>query len=186
MFTAFLDANALVPVALADTILRAAEEGLFAPKWSEKVEGEAKEAIASIHPDLSPSRIESRFKAMNSAFPDACVHGWEPLVGQIALPDADDRHVVAAAWLSRADAIVTANMADFPEAALAGCGLHAVNPDDFLLDLLDLAPAALARIVKQQAEDAGQPPLSSEDVMIALGRAGAGRFVTEVRKAGLA
>jgi hypothetical protein len=75
MFTAFLDANVLVPVALAGTTLRAAEAGLFAPTWSSKVFVEAKKAIRRIHPDLAPSRIESRFRAMDSGF-GANVSPW--------------------------------------------------------------------------------------------------------------
>jgi hypothetical protein len=46
MFTAFLDANALVPVALADTILRTAEAGLFAPVWSSRVFALAARAVS--------------------------------------------------------------------------------------------------------------------------------------------
>ena len=182
MFTAFLDANALVPVALTDTILRAAEAGLFAPKWSPRVFAEAKDVIGRIHPALAPSRIESRFRAMALSFPDAHVLGWEPLVERISLPDPGDRHVVAAAWLAKADAIVTANTADFPPEALAPCGLHAVTPDDFLLDLLDLAGEIVRGIVGRQASDASQPSLDVEDVLIALGLAGAGGFVAEFRK----
>jgi predicted nucleic acid-binding protein len=163
MLTAFLDANAMVPVALADTILRAAEAGLFAPMRSSRVFAEAKEAIRRIHPDLAPSRIESRFRAMDLSFPDACVSGWEPLVGRIDLPDPDDRHVVAAAWLGNADAIVTADTGDFPTDALEPFGLHAVRPDDFLLDLFDLAPDLVHAIIATQAADASQPPLDVEE-----------------------
>ncbi|MDR1189759.1 MAG: PIN domain-containing protein [Bifidobacteriaceae bacterium] len=119
---------------------------------------------------------------MFTAFPDACVSGWEPLVERINLPDPDDRHVVAAAWLGKADAIVTVNTADFPTNALEPCGLHAVHPDDFLLDLFDLAPELVRRIVATQASGASQPLLDVEHVLIALGRAGVRRFVAEFRR----
>jgi len=48
---------------------------------------------------------------MNTAFPDALVTDWEPLVPTVQLPDPDDRHVVAAARARRADVIVTDNFA---------------------------------------------------------------------------
>ncbi|MDR3360775.1 MAG: hypothetical protein LBO20_09070 [Bifidobacteriaceae bacterium] len=69
-----MDANTLVPVALADTILRCAEADLFRPLWSAKVVEEAKTAIFRLHPALSLSRVEARFKAMRGAFPEA--EGW--------------------------------------------------------------------------------------------------------------
>ncbi|MDR3203041.1 MAG: PIN domain-containing protein [Bifidobacteriaceae bacterium] len=185
MFAAFLDANVLVPVTLTDTMLRAAEMGLFRPIWSETVLAEVRAAVARVDPQLAPSRIESRFRAMRPAFPEATARGWEPLVNQISLPDASDRHV-AAAWLAGADAIVTNNLRDFPETALEPFGLHAVDADTFLRDMLDLAPEAMIHAIKQQAADTAKPPLSTDDVLIALGRAGAREFVSALRAAGRA
>jgi len=63
------------------------------------------------------------------------VTGWEERVPGIRLPDEDDRHVVAAAVQGGAQGIITANVKDFPAAALKPLGLEAVHPDDFLLDL---------------------------------------------------
>jgi hypothetical protein len=56
---------------------------------------------------------------MNRAVRDCLVTGYEPLIQSIALPDADDRHVLAAAIVGRCDMIVTQNLKHFPEAALA-------------------------------------------------------------------
>ena len=53
-FSAFLDACVLVPIALADTLLRLAEAGLFRPLWSDRVLDEMVDAIESLHPDLVP------------------------------------------------------------------------------------------------------------------------------------
>lgn len=51
---------------------------------------------------------------MTDSFPDATINGWEELESSLTLPDPDDRHLVAAAIRGRADAIVTANLSDFP------------------------------------------------------------------------
>lgn len=36
-FGAVLDANVLIPAALRDTLLRAAQQGLYSPYWSEMI-----------------------------------------------------------------------------------------------------------------------------------------------------
>jgi len=56
--------------------------------------------------------------------------------------DPKDRHVLAAAVRGNADAMVTANLKDFPPTALAPYELEALHPDEFLLDQLALDPAA--------------------------------------------
>ena len=50
--------------------------------------------------------------------PDCLVTSYEKLVNSIELPDPDDRHVVAATIVGHADAIVTFNTKDFPQAIL--------------------------------------------------------------------
>lgn len=183
MFTAFLDACVLLPVSLADTLLRAAEAGLYRPAWSPTVVDEVRRAFVRVHPDLPPARIDARLRAADRQFPDASARGYEPLVATVELPDPDDRHVVAAAVVAGADAIVTANLSDFPATALEPFGLHAVSPDDFLLDLLDLAPATMAQIVHDQASATSRPPLDFADVVISLGKAGVAEFAAAVREA---
>ena len=49
---AVLDACVLVPIALADTLLRVAEKGLYRPLWSDRILAEAQQAIEEIHPGI--------------------------------------------------------------------------------------------------------------------------------------
>ena len=46
-YTAVLDACVLVPIALADTLLRVAEKGLYRPLWSDRIltEGKADRSV---------------------------------------------------------------------------------------------------------------------------------------------
>ena len=141
-YTAVLDACVLVPIALGDTLLRVAEKGLYRPLWSSRILIEAQQATEEIHPGID---VGKRFTSMREAFGDVLVTGWEELEPGIRLPDGNDRHVVAAAVRGGANAIITANLADFPATALRPFGLEAVHPDDFLLDQLDLSPPPSCR-----------------------------------------
>lgn len=179
MFSAFLDANVLVPISLTDTILRCADEELFHPLWSERVLEETRWAIIRTEPSLAVSRVQYRLNRMRAAFPEAMVSGYEGLEDRIETPDPDDRHVVAAAFLGAADLIVTNNLQDFPADVLAELGLEAVAPDCFLQDMLDLAPSVVRRVIVSQAKDARNPPRAVVDVLAALERAGAADFVRD-------
>ncbi len=102
---------------------------------------------------------------MKTAFPDALVTNWEPLVSTIHLPDPDDRHVVAAARTGRADVIVTDNLADFPPSALPA-SLTRQSLGDFLLDELDLHPGQVVTAVRAVASRTGRsgPAMTARDV----------------------
>lgn len=181
-YTALLDACVLVPITLADTLLRLAERELYRPLWSERILAEAADAVLEIHPDLSPGVVAKRFAAMNDAFEDAHVEGWEALESTLTLPDPDDRHVVAAAMRGRADAIVTANLRDFPDETLAPLEIAVVHPDDFLLDQLDLAPRVVLEVLREQAAHTRNPPLTPTDLLARLARAGVPAFADEVSR----
>jgi len=55
-YTAVLDACVLVPIALADTLLRVAEKGLYRPLWSGRILAEAQAATGEIHPGIDAAR----------------------------------------------------------------------------------------------------------------------------------
>jgi PIN domain len=178
-YAAVLDACVLVPIALADTLLRVAEKGLYRPLWSDRILEEAQAAIEEIHPGID---VGKRFTDMREAFDDALVTGWEELEAGISLPDNDDRHVVAAAVRAGAQAIVTSNMSDFPEATLSGLDLEAVHPDDFLLDQLDLSPPTILQVIREQAAHTSRPRLTPLDLAALLSRAGVPNFADEISR----
>lgn len=160
--SAVLDACVLVPISLADALLRIAEKGLYQPLWSDRILTEAQRAIGRIDPEAD---VTKRFAAMHGAFGDARVTGWEELEAGIRLPDENDRHVVAAAIQGGADTIVTANVPDFPAQAFKPLGLEILHPDDFLLDQLDLSPSAILEVIREQAADSSRPPLTCYDLV---------------------
>ena len=75
---------------------------------------EVEHAVISLYPDIDPVRVRRRTQLMSATFEDATVSGWEQVSAGLDLPDENDRHVLAAAIVGGAQAIVTANLKDFP------------------------------------------------------------------------
>ena len=69
--------------------------------------------------DLSADQLERTRTLMELAVPDVLVSSYEGLIPGLNLPDAKDRHVLAAAIRCQAGVIVTLNLRDFPAEALA-------------------------------------------------------------------
>jgi hypothetical protein len=105
---------------------------------------------------------------VNASVLDCLVTGYEVLVQGLTLPDQDDRHVLAAAIRAGAQVIVTYNLADFPATELDTYGIEAQHPDTFIMHLLDLAPAVVATVVKEQREALRNPPRSAEELLATL------------------
>lgn len=182
IFAAVLDACVMVPVSLCDTLLRLAEEQLYRPIWSTRILAETSDAISSVHPDLGASKIERRIAYMSEAFPGACVGDFAEIEHGLELPDPDDRHVVAAALRAHADAIVTANLRDFPDRTMRRLDLEVISPDDFPLSQLDMRGAIVLHALETQADATRNPRRSVDDVLTSLHRAGVPGFVEEVRR----
>ena len=180
-FAVVLDANVIVPIAATNLLLRLAERELYRPLWSSRILEETHRAITKLHPEFTESQIRARLAVMNEAFEDALVTGWEKIEEALVLPDADDRHVLACAIVGGADAIITNNKDDFPEAVLATFGLEVIGLDDFLLDLIDHAPLVVASVILDIARDTRNPAVSAADVLDAVARAGAPGAVERLR-----
>lgn len=179
-FAALLDANVLVPVSLADTLLRIAAEDLYRPIWSEQILTEVATALRRVHPEVDG--IERRVNVMREFFPDALTAGWQPLVNALDLPDPDDRHVLAAAVVGRADVIVTNNVKDFPPASVEPFDIEVQRPDEFLCNQLDLAPNTVMNLLAAQAAALTKSPLTVPELLASLERAGAPSFALEARQ----
>lgn len=177
-YSAFLDACVLVPIALADTLLRLAEAGLYRPLWSDRVLDEVVDAIEAIHPQLASGPARSRADAMQASFEDACVRDWEDLVAGISLPDPDDRHLVAAALQGRADMIVTANVRDFPTEAWSRWASRSSTPTNFLLNQLDLEPDLTIATLRRQATATRRPAITTKALLDHLAKCGVPAFAS--------
>ena len=133
-FTSVLDASILYSAAARDLILSLAANGLYRPAWSELIHDEwMRNLIANQGGGARIRAYASRTRQrMDAIFPDALIDGFQPLIASLTLPDAKDRHVLAAAIHVGAAAIVTYNLPDFPASELDGFGIEAWHPDGFV------------------------------------------------------
>ncbi len=157
-FTVVYDACVLYPAPLRDLLMRLAVAGLVRARWTDQILDECFRSIKANRPDLTDAQLNRTRSLMNLAVRDCLVTGFEGLIAGITLPDVDDRHVVAAAVRVGAQVIVTSNLKDFPSKDLAPLGIEAQAPDDFVLNLIDLAPGTVASIVNEQASALKAPP----------------------------
>ncbi len=175
-FRVVLDANVLYPFTLRDTLLRAADAGLFQAYWSQQILDETTRNLVAdeIVTEEQARRLRD---AMSTAFPEALVTDHEALISGMK-NDEKDRHVAAAAVKAGAQVIVTLNLEDFSELP---AGIEAQHPDEFLCDLFDLDPDLLTEIVRDQAAALKNPPRTVADVLKALEKI-VPDFVTAVRE----
>lgn len=80
-----------------------------------------------------------------------------------------DQHVVTTAIHAGAQLIVTQNLRDFPSEALSPLGIAACDADTFLLELFDVSPETMCRIVHDQAADLRNPPMTVSLVLEFIG-----------------
>lgn len=175
MFTALLDTCVLWPSLQRDVLLSLAAEGMYRPLWSGVIlaELEYEEAAKLVRRGVEPADAERRaahlVRQMNRAFDDAETGGWEGLEGTYGLPDPDDEHIVAAAVVAGAGAIITLNLKDFP-APLLPHGIETLRPAEFAANTVSLDPYRALIAVQAIAERSGShgPARSVEDILFLL------------------
>lgn len=158
----------LYPAPLRDLLIRLACTGLFRAKWTEAILDECFRNIAKNRPSSTPAALTRTRYLMNAAVPDCIVTNYASLIDTVVLPDANDRHVLAAAIRCGAQVIVTFNLRDFPGAALGPYDLEAQHPDTFVRNVIDLNPAAVIRAIQDQAADLRNPTKQPSDVLDSL------------------
>jgi len=169
-FTVVLDTNVIYPVIIRDLLFWFAYYDLYTPKWSEHIFDEWKRVM--IEKGVSEDEANKRIEKANLAFPDALVKNYKGLINHLALPDEDDRHVLAAAIKTNANLIVTNNIKDFPEAYLQSFSLSVKTADDFLTDIIDLNDEQALTAFKEMVLNKKNPRMDEFEVLNQLRRAG--------------
>lgn len=168
-----IDTNVLYPTVLREIVLGVAAQGVFVPLWSERILEEWRLAAAR---QGHGAIAEVEIAGVRAAFPEAVVDVSEETVARLALPDADDVHVLAAAVDGRADELLTMNLRDFPTNALAAEGIVRREPDGFLLEAFHGEEALVRGVVDEVLARAGAHGIDVSHPRGVLKRARVPRF----------
>lgn len=161
MFTATLDTSVLWPSLQRDFLLSLAIEGTYRPTWSSAIldelqfHEEAKLVKRGMPVAEAARRAATLIAAMRREFADAEVDGWQPLEGTFGLPDPDDEHVLAAAVIAGAGAIVTENLKDFPADRIPP-GIQVLSAREFAKNTVALNPRLALAAVHEIASRSGR------------------------------
>jgi predicted nucleic acid-binding protein len=181
-FRAFLDASVLYSAPLRDLLMRLTLAGLYQARWSHDVHEEWIRALLRDRSDLTAAQLRGVRTAMDEHGEDCLVTGYESLIGSLALPDPDDRHVLAAAIVAGASVIVTYNLRDFPFESLARYEIEAQHPDEFVRHVIDLAPVLVVDVVRAQQASLKNPPLTIDTLLALFEQIGLAETVAELRR----
>lgn len=179
-FVVILDANVLYPFRTRDVLLTFAQLGLFRARFTDDIMDEWTRHLIANKPDLETS-VRKQVDAIKDAFEECFVVGYEPLIDGLALPDLDDRHVLAAAIKCSAQVIVTENHKDFPDDVLDDHDLITLSADDMLANTFDLFPIECARALRTVRKRYGNPPFTPSEFLLDLTKSGMPKLAAMAR-----
>ena len=184
-YTAILDANVMYPVNVFDILAQFSIEGLFTAKWTEDIDAEWTMNLIENRRDIHKDQIYRRREMQRLAIPDWEVEKtkYHPLIEALELPDANDRHVLAAAIAGHADSIVTFNLKDFPPKILDQYDIEAIHPDDFICHQLDLIPYQALTAFKHIRQRLKNPPFTVQQLLNSYERSGLIATVVKLKEA---
>lgn len=174
-FTALIDACSLASAPKRDLLLSLAEAEFFRPRWSAFILDETQQAIEKIlvakgfaQEDVAVKAARAR-EAMERAFPEANVLDFGSFLRACqALPDEDDKHVLAAALATRADVIVTENVRHFPAGVLEPLGLYVKTADEFIADTIELDQGRAVSAIRRMRERYRKPEIDAAKLLLAM------------------
>lgn len=173
MFAAILDTSVLWPSLQRDFLLSMAVDGLYRPLWSDAIleelrRHETKKIVSrGGKPVEAAARADLLIEKMRLNFDDALVTGWEGLDGSYGLPDPDDEHVVAAAVVGGAGAIVTDNLKHFLGDHVPA-HIEVLDAKAFATNTADVDPARAAATLHVLSARHRNPPRTPQALLTVL------------------
>lgn len=182
-YTAVLDACVLYPAPLRDVLMTLAVEGAYRARWTAEIQDEWIRNLLEKRKDLDREKMLRTASLMSDAVEDAIIQNYEYVIPTLELPDPDDRHVLAAAIVGHADAIVTFNLKDFPDSVVSQHSIEILHPDDFLVAQYDLDQIGILSIIKACRMKLKNPPKSADDYIATLEQQGLPQMCQILRNA---
>jgi predicted nucleic acid-binding protein len=168
-FTGLFDACIFYPAPLRDLMMHLALTDLFRARWTDRIHDEWCAALVRSRPELA-DKLQRTRRLMNEAVEDCLIVGYEHLIDNLTLPDPNDRHVLAAAIVGRADVIVTKNLRDFPKDYLQTYDIDVQHPDEFVRHVLDLDEALALDAIRSHRANLTKPPYDVAGYLDVLAR----------------
>jgi len=162
--------------------MQLATTGLFRAKWTEQIHDEWTRNLLANRPDIDSNKLRILRQVMNLAVPDCLVTEFDAVVPALNLPDPNDRHVLAAAIIAKADRIITVNLKDFPADTLSSYGIEAQHPDSFIAELINLEPWRVRAAMQTIQKRFKNPPMSFDGYMEVLMQQGLTTSVSTLRQ----
>ncbi len=153
---AVLDANVLLYTWVRDVLLDAALADLYRVRWTDMILAEVRRNF--IGRWGTAETADRLLAALGRAFPAAPIIGYAVDIPTMT-NDPKDRHITAAAVHVGAD-VLTFNTRHFRAADLDPFEVRALTPDRFLMELCDAHRSTLTAIVRAQAAQQRQPPVT--------------------------
>jgi predicted nucleic acid-binding protein len=176
-FGVVLDACALFPNSLRDTLLRASRANLYRLQLTDDLLEEMRRNL--VKKRISEQKAQALVELIKSEFAESFITHHHLLIGSMPVNEKD-RHVLAAAVATNAQVIVTQNLKHFPPRLLEPFGVEAQSPDEFLVHLFYFDPERVLQVLHVQAETLRKPPKTVEELLDTL-MTHAPRFVSLAR-----
>jgi hypothetical protein len=142
MIAAVLDASVLCAPVARRLLLDVAAFGVYRPVWSEPVLDQWVSRVTLANPSCPPDRI-AEMRALLTRHAGPVMSNMEDMHDLQQVPDAADRLMVAAAFISHASVIVTCEPRRYPPQVLIPYGVEVRSPNEFLMTLDGADPDAM-------------------------------------------
>lgn len=176
MYRAVLDTNVLIPGAQRDFLLQLAAEWAYIPLWSSGIIDELDYVLAELHETRGVAAADSAehrahlLDRMQRAFPGALIEAPREREYGYDIADPEDGHVVHAAIIGKADALITADkLAEFEtSAALAEAEIEVVDAATFAANCVSAHLDAGIRAVQALSDRSRMPHMTPREILAQL------------------